>query len=88
MEKLMCEHYLVITSWPDLDSARQRAKRWVENKLAVSVNILPKIDSIYVWEEELRNGTEHKILKTCATRCLAKQNQVYGSLCCGRDIAF
>ena len=70
----MCDPYLVITSWPDLDGARQQANHWVENKLAASVNILPQMDSIYVWEGELRNGTEHKILKTCAARLAALQS--------------
>jgi uncharacterized protein involved in tolerance to divalent cations len=93
--KMMCEPYLVITSWPDLDGARQQANHWVQNKLAASVNILPQMDSIYVWEEELRNGTKHKILETCAARLdalqsrgLAKQYQIDSSLRCGRDIAY
>ena len=69
----MCEPYLVITSWPDLDGARQQASRWVENKLAASVNILPQMDSTYVWQGELRNGTEHKILKTSAAQVATLQ---------------
>jgi len=75
--KMMYEPYIVITSWPDLDGARQQASRWVENKLAARVNILPQMDSIYVWEGELRNGTEHKIfIKTCAARLAALQSPV------------
>ena len=73
----MCDPYLVITSWPDLEGARQQANYWVENKLAVRVNILPQMDSIYVWEGELRNGTEHKIfIKTCAARLAALQSDI------------
>jgi uncharacterized protein involved in tolerance to divalent cations len=72
-----------------------RANRRVENKLAASVNILPQMDSIYVWEGKLRNGTEHKIfIKTCASRLdalqsrdLAKQYQIDSSLRCGRAFA-
>ena len=65
----MPEQYLVITSWPDLDGARQQARIWCEKKLAASVNILPKMDSIYHWKGELRAGTEHKIfIKTSAGR--------------------
>ena len=53
-----------------------RANHWVENKLAASVNILPQMDSIYVWEGELRHGTEHKIfIKTCASRLAALQSR-------------
>jgi len=73
----MCEPYIVITSWHDLDGARQQAKRWVEKKLAASVNILPQMDSIYVWKGELRNGTEHKIfINTCASRLAALQSEI------------
>ena len=73
----MPEHYLVITSWPDLDGARQQARQWVENKLAASVNILPQMDSIYIWDGELRSGTEHKIfIKTSAQRLDELQRQI------------
>jgi uncharacterized protein involved in tolerance to divalent cations len=50
----MSEPYLVITSRPDLDGARLQAKSWVQKKLAASVNILPKMDSIYQCKGELR----------------------------------
>ena len=65
----MPQTYLVITSWPDLDGAKQQAERWVEKKLAASVNILPQMDSIYRWKGEIRHGTEHKIfVKTTSER--------------------
>ena len=74
---MMPEHYLVITSWPDLDGARQQARQWVENKLAASVNILPQMDSIYIWDGELRSGTEHKIfIKTSAQRLDELQREI------------
>ncbi|MCP4983200.1 MAG: divalent-cation tolerance protein CutA [Gammaproteobacteria bacterium] len=45
--------------------------------MAASVNILPKMDSIYVWQEQLRQGTEHIILiKTCADRIDALQREI------------
>ncbi len=65
----MSDHYLLITSWPDLDGAREQARDWVEQKLAASVNILPPMDSIYRWRGELREGREHKMfVKTRASR--------------------
>ena len=65
----MSQAYLVITSWPDLDGARRQAERWVDKKLAASVNILPQMDSIYRWKGEIRHGSEHKIfVKTSAER--------------------
>lgn len=65
----MSQAYLVITSWPDLDGAKRQAERWVEKKLAASVNILPQMDSVYRWKGEIRHGREHKIfVKTSAER--------------------
>ena len=73
----MQEHYLVITSWPDIDGAKRQARGWVEKKLAASVNILPQMDSIYTWKGELRTGTEHKIfIKTSAARLQALQSEI------------
>ena len=60
----MPENYLVITSWPDLQGARHQAQRWLEKKLAASVNVLPQMDSMYNWKGETRHGTEHKIFIT------------------------
>ena len=73
----MSDHYLVITSWPDLDGARQQAQAWLQKKLAASVNILPKMDSMYHWKGELRQGTEHKIfIKTRAAHIEALQREI------------
>ena len=76
----MSHPYLVITSWPDLDGARLQARHWVKNKLAASVNILPQMDSIYVWQGELRSGREHKMfIKTSANRLEALQQEIESS---------
>ena len=73
----MSDQYLVITSWPDLDGARQQAQNWIEKKLAASVNILPQMDSIYRWKGEIRHGKEHKIfIKTRAARIDALQQEI------------
>ena len=73
----MSEPYLVITSWPDLDGARQQARHWVEKKLAASVNILPKMDSFYRWKGEIRHGNEHKIfIKTSVERLEALRDEI------------
>ncbi|MDH3389644.1 MAG: divalent-cation tolerance protein CutA [Gammaproteobacteria bacterium] len=66
----MPNHYLVITSWPDLDAARQQAQSWVQKKIAASVNILPLMDSIYHWNGEIRHGKEHKIFIKTSSACI------------------
>jgi len=66
-----------VLSEPDLDGARLQAQHWVKNKLAESVNILPKMDSIYVWQGELRSGMKHKMFtKTRANRLEALQQEI------------
>ena len=73
----MADHYLVITSWPDFDGAREQAGRWLTKKLAASVNILPLMDSMYHWKGEIRHGREHKIfIKTTAARLDALQAEI------------
>lgn len=82
----MPNHYLVITSWPDLDGARQQAQAWLQKKLAASVNILPQMDSIYRWKGEIRHGREHNeirhgrehkmFIKTSAARIAALEREI------------
>ena len=73
----MSDHYLVITSWPDLDGAREQARAWLEKNLAASVNILPQMDSIYRWKGELREGREHKMfIKTREGRLEALRREI------------
>ena len=73
----MPEPYLVITSWPDFEGAREQAQAWVQKKLAAAVNILPQMDSMYHWKGELRHGTEHKIfIKTSARRVAELEREI------------
>ena len=73
----MSDHYLVITSWPDLAGAREQAEAWLQKKLAASVNILPQMESFYHWQDKIRHGKEHKIfIKTSATRIAALQREI------------
>ena len=73
-EPYFAEPYLATASWLDLEGAHQQARYRVENKLAASVNVLPKMDSkemdsIYVFKGDLRGGREHKtFVKTSASR--------------------
>ncbi len=76
----MPERYLVITSWPDLEGAKAQAQKWLQKKLAASVNILPRMDSMYHWKGEIRHGTEHKIfVKTSELRVEQLQREIRAS---------
>ena len=49
---------LVLSTWPDLETARAMARRLVEEKLAACVNILPTVESIYAWEGKTETAAE------------------------------
>ncbi|MGO2332363.1 divalent-cation tolerance protein CutA [Pseudoalteromonas sp. MIP2626] len=53
---------LIFTTCKDENEARELAKALVERKLAACVNILPKVASIYIWEGEVVEATEAKLL--------------------------
>ena len=44
------------------DEADKIAKALVEEKLAACVNILPGITSVYFWEGQLNQGSEHLLV--------------------------
>lgn len=46
----------------DADEARRIGKILVEERLAACVNILPKMESWYVWEGKLENAQETVLL--------------------------
>src|SRR5690242_18770804 len=49
---------LVLSTFPDLATARQIARKLVEEKCAACANILPVGESIYRWQEKVDNGAE------------------------------
>ncbi len=51
----MSDVFIVFCTFADPEQARQIGTQAVEKQLAACVNILPKIESIYRWE----NATQH-----------------------------
>ena len=49
---------VVLITAPSKEVARGIARRLLEDKLAACVNILPAINSLYVWEGELQDDEE------------------------------
>ncbi|PKH89865.1 MULTISPECIES: divalent-cation tolerance protein CutA [unclassified Pseudoalteromonas] len=65
---------MIFTTCKDEAEARTLARALVEKKLAACVNILPNMGSIYMWEGEVVEATEAKLLiKTKAD----KMNDVF-----------
>jgi len=55
-------HILVQTTCPDLDCARDLAKSLLDQKLAGCINLVPGIESHYIWEGERKSGNEVLLL--------------------------
>ena len=65
----MSKSYLVLSTIDTHQEAEQIAQQLVEERLAASVNIVPKITSIYRWKGALERTTEHlMIIKTAEDR--------------------
>ena len=44
--------------FPDLDSARHIGTHVIKNQLAACVNLIPKVESIYYWNNEINQDLE------------------------------
>jgi periplasmic divalent cation tolerance protein len=64
------EVLLVLSTFPDLETARRISRQVVEEKAAACANILPAIESIYWWKGKVEAGNETLVLfKTTADGC-------------------
>lgn len=72
---------LVLTTCPNEQLAKTIAQHLVEEKLAACVNILPKITSIYSWDNKLQCDAEIQLLikTTCEkfTQVNARINELH-----------
>jgi periplasmic divalent cation tolerance protein len=63
----MSEQQFIEITWTSgsLDEARKIARRLVEEKLVASALIIPWVESIYIWNDQLETSQESKVvLKT------------------------
>ena len=49
---------IVLCMCPDLDSARHIGTHAIKNQLAACVNLIPKVESIYYWNNEINQDFE------------------------------
>lgn len=49
---------LVMTNLPDAESARSLARILVEARLAACVNIMPGVESVYRWQNQIETSSE------------------------------
>jgi periplasmic divalent cation tolerance protein len=68
------ELLLVLSTFPDVATARRIGRQLVEEKCAACANILPQVESIYWWEQKVESANETLVLfKTTADRYEALQ---------------
>ncbi|HEX4351200.1 MAG TPA: divalent-cation tolerance protein CutA [Verrucomicrobiae bacterium] len=68
---------LVLVTAPDLKTARALAKAALQAKLVACVNLVPKVESHYWWQDKLESSAEIlMILKTPRTRLAALEKLI------------
>jgi periplasmic divalent cation tolerance protein len=61
------EVLLVLSTFPDAETANRISRQVVEERCAACANILPQIESIYWWQGKVESGSEILVLfKTTA----------------------
>ncbi|MEM7400478.1 MAG: divalent-cation tolerance protein CutA [Pseudomonadota bacterium] len=65
----MNQALLVLTTFPDIDTAQRLAEGLVQANLAACVNIMPAGQSTYMWQGKLCKESEHlAVIKTMEDR--------------------
>lgn len=68
---------IILTTWPDVESARAAAGKLVEEKLAACGNLVPGIESIYRWQGKIETSREVIVVfKTTAMRYAALEARI------------
>jgi periplasmic divalent cation tolerance protein len=49
---------LALSTFPDAETARRISNQLVTEKLAACANILPAVESVYRWKENIESGNE------------------------------
>lgn len=70
------EYVIVLTTFPDQLGAEKLAGELVTSQLAACVNILPKMVSIYEWQEKLEKGQEHQMVIKTRSQLVPKIEQL------------
>lgn len=55
-------YQIILSTCPDMQSARHIADHLVQDKLVACVNILPGLTSVYPWKGEIESAQEHMLI--------------------------
>ena len=73
----MTDKRIVLTTAGSEQEARKIAQHLVEQKLAACVNIIPRIESIYRWQEQVESSAEWLLLiKTTSAKFPAVRDAI------------
>jgi len=73
----MSDELVVFVTSPTLDDARRIASELVAQRLAACVNIVPGIESVYTWNDQIEVSAENLlIIKTTAQRYDELESQI------------
>jgi periplasmic divalent cation tolerance protein len=68
---------LALSTFPDQETAREISNELITKKLAACANILPAVESIYRWKDQIESGNETLVLfKLSEDRQSAFQEQL------------
>ncbi len=71
------EVLLLLSTWPDAESAHTAARTLVEEQLIACANLLPGIESIYRWQGKVERSNEvFMLIKTTENRYAAVAKRV------------
>src|SRR5437867_1050494 len=63
------EILIVLSTWPDLEVARSAARTLIEEHRAACANVVPGIDSIYRWKDQIEQSVEVLMLLKVTVGC-------------------
>jgi periplasmic divalent cation tolerance protein len=67
----MTDTVVVLCSCGDGEAARRIANALVEQRLAACVSILPRVESVYRWQEKIESADEALLLIKTTAECFA-----------------
>lgn len=65
----MSDFQVVLCNCPDMFSAEQLAQHLVEEKLAACVNLIPHVQSFYLWENKIVKDQEIMLVIKTTSHC-------------------
>ena len=79
MRNSRSNYVLVITTTPDINTARKLSRAALKARLIACANILPKVESHYWWKEKIESSGEVLLfLKTSRRRMGALEKLIIG----------